>query len=53
MEKNIRFGTRNIRSLYRSDSLTAAKDGYSGNGIGGGAWTGSSWLRIGAVGGHM
>jgi hypothetical protein len=52
-KKNIRFDTRNVRSLYMSDSLTAAKNGYSENGIGGGAWTGSSWLRIRAVGGHL
>ena len=43
MEKNIRFGTRNVRSLYRSGSLTAAKDGSSGSGMWGG---GIDWIDL-------
>jgi len=51
VEKYIGFGTRNVRSLYRPGSLTAAKDGSSGSGMG--AWTGSIWLRIETDGGHL
>jgi len=51
MENYIRFGTRNVRCLYRPDSLTAAKDGSSGSGME--AWTGSIWLRIETGGGHL
>jgi len=51
MEKYIRFGTRNVRSLYRPGSLTAAKDGSSESRLG--AWTGSIWLRIETGGGHL
>jgi hypothetical protein len=45
MEKDIKFGTRNVRCLYRSGSLISAKDGYSGSGMGGGMY----WIDLAQV----
>jgi len=51
----MRFGTLNVRSLYRAGSLTAAAREWAEDGSSGivEVWTGSSWLRIGTGGGHL
>jgi len=50
----MRFGTWNVGSLYRAGSFTAAARELRGilRKWDEGAWTGSSWLRIGTGGGH-
>jgi hypothetical protein len=54
----MRFGTWNVRGLYRADSLTAAtrelaryKWIFKKWSLA--VWTGSSWLRIGTGGGQL
>jgi hypothetical protein len=54
-KKDMRFGTWNVRSLYRAVSLTAAARELARvfRKWDVGVWTGSSWLRIGIGGGHL
>jgi hypothetical protein len=58
----MRFGTWNVRSLYRAGSLTAATGELARYKLDlrwifrkwdVGVWTGSSWLRIETGGGHL
>jgi len=48
-KRDVRFGTWNVRSLYRSGSLKGLQEvGWDS-----GAWTGLIWLRTGTGGGHL
>jgi hypothetical protein len=58
----VRFGTWNVRSLYRAGLLTAASRELRRYKLDlrwifrkwdVGVWNGSSWLRIGTGGGHL
>jgi len=46
MERDIRFGTKNVRSLYMSGSLTAGKDGYSGSEMEWDGRGGMDWIEL-------
>jgi hypothetical protein len=53
----MRFGSWNVRRLYRAGSLMAAAGKLARRWIfrkwDVGVWTGLSWLRIGTGGGHL
>jgi hypothetical protein len=54
VQRDMRFGTLNVRSLYRSGSRTAVTGEFMDvREVGWGVWTGLMWLRIGTVGGHL